>query len=75
VSRNIQITTPFAKIKEHLLTIQKESSAWPLVLFSKDEYDLPLYKVLTLAVNHLFLLRMACAAYNVLKPLLPSSFK
>jgi glycosyltransferase involved in cell wall biosynthesis len=75
VCREIRLGTSFAKIKEHLLTIQKESSAWPLVFFSKDEYNLPLYKILTLIVNHLFLLRMACAAYNVLKPILPSSFK
>jgi glycosyltransferase involved in cell wall biosynthesis len=75
LAKEIRIGTPFAKIREHLLTIQKESSAWPLVFFSKIEYGLPLYKVLTLIVNHLFLLRMACAVYNVLKPLLPSSLK
>jgi glycosyltransferase involved in cell wall biosynthesis len=75
VFREIRLGTPFEKIKEHLRTIQKESSAWPLVLFSKEEYGLPLYKILTLAVNHLFLLRIAYAVYRFLKPLLPSSLK
>jgi glycosyltransferase involved in cell wall biosynthesis len=63
--------TPFEKIKEHLLTIQKEASAWPLVLFSKEEYGELRFRVLTPVVNHLFLLRIACATYRLLEPLLP----
>ncbi|MDR2174474.1 MAG: glycosyltransferase [Synergistaceae bacterium] len=69
VLREIRIGTPFEKIKERLLTIRKETSAWPLVLFSKEEYGELRFKVLTTVVNHLFLLRIACAVYNFLKPL------
>jgi glycosyltransferase involved in cell wall biosynthesis len=71
VIRELRLGTPFEKIRERLLTIQKESSAWPLVFFSKREYGLLRFKILTLVVNHLFLLRIAYAVYNVLKPFFP----
>jgi glycosyltransferase involved in cell wall biosynthesis len=75
VFREIRLGMPFEKIEEHLLTIQKESSAWPLVVFSKETYNEWRFKILTPVVNHLFLLRIAYAVYNFLKPLLPSSLK
>jgi glycosyltransferase involved in cell wall biosynthesis len=75
IFREIKLGTPFEKIKERLLTIQKEFSAWPLVLFSKKEYNEWRFKILTPVINHLFLLRIAYAVYRFLKPLLPPSLK
>ncbi|MDR1649723.1 MAG: glycosyltransferase [Synergistaceae bacterium] len=71
VVREVKFGTPFEEIKERLLTIQKDFSAWPLVLFAGEEYGELRFKILTLIMNHLFLLRIACAAYNFLKPLFP----
>jgi glycosyltransferase involved in cell wall biosynthesis len=69
VVREVKFGTPFEKIKERLLTIQKDFSAWPLVLFTGEEYGELRFKLLTLTMNRLFLLRAACAVYNFLKPL------
>jgi hypothetical protein len=67
VVREIRLGTPFEKIKERLLTIQKEFSAWPLRFFAREEYCEPQFKFLTWVINRLFLLRMACAVYNIFR--------
>jgi glycosyltransferase involved in cell wall biosynthesis len=75
VIREVKFGTPFEDIEERLRTIQKDFSAWPLVLFAGEEYGELRFKILTLIINHLFLLRIACAAYNFLKPLFPRGQK
>ncbi|MDR1895902.1 MAG: glycosyltransferase [Prevotellaceae bacterium] len=67
--RELKNKTPYKKIKERLLSIQKNTSAYPLVFFN-EEYHSFKYRIFTIILNKSFLIRMICLLnriFNVIK--------